>query len=119
MSARVAIWSGGIVFAGVAVAMTIYFTQVGLEQADQAASVIGAFIAVASLGLMVNGVMAERRRSVSAGPAEQAQAAAGFGNAHNTISGGTFHGPVVQGRDVSGLPPRHPSPSGMAGDQDS
>ncbi|MFI6604043.1 hypothetical protein ACIBHX_48100 [Nonomuraea sp. NPDC050536] len=34
----------------------------------------------------------------------------GAGETHNTIDGGIFHGPVIQGRDITGLPAADPSP---------
>ncbi|NED78328.1 hypothetical protein G3I51_39645 [Streptomyces sp. SID9944] len=48
----------------------------------------------------------------------------GDGEVHNTISGGTFHGPLVQGRDFSGITfntaaaPPSPAPTDPTAPQD-
>ncbi|MGW2218206.1 NACHT domain-containing protein [Nonomuraea sp. NPDC001684] len=58
--------------------MGLHFSQVGLEKADQASSVIGAFIGVIGLGLTARGMWAERvaRLPLAAGTPEENLAAA-------------------------------------------
>ncbi|WP_371782851.1 hypothetical protein [Streptosporangium subroseum] len=106
--------------------MGVYFARVGLEQADQSASVIGAFIALASLALALYGTLTDRRADPTSELAPDAAATPnnkktemlGSGGARNEISGGgTFYGPVMQGHDFDHItlgslaPPRPVSPS--------
>lgn len=61
MSGRVLKWAGIIVFIVTVSAMGLYlFTQDKLEEADQSASVIGAFIALSSLALTLYGTLTDR-----------------------------------------------------------
>ncbi|MEU7002294.1 hypothetical protein [Nonomuraea sp. NPDC046570] len=104
MSARILKWVGGTLFAGTAIGMSVYFARVGLERADQAASVISAFVALAGLALAIYAMVRDRRAG------EQAPAAGGPSEVRNTISGGTFHGPVTQGRDFDQIALGSPPP---------
>lgn len=103
-------WVGGVVFAGVAVTMGVYFGRVGLEDADRTASVIGAFVALVSLAVAVYPLVTGSR---GAGGGDLGDAR---GATCNTVEGGTVHGPVVQGRDFHGditlgtAPPRPQEP---------
>lgn len=115
-------------------ALGTIFIVLDLEQADQLASVVGVFVALAGLGISVYGVVLARRSSspassqataprsdidaitereersvavrdnfgvIQTGDAGRA-AITGAGNASNTITGGTFHGPVTMARDIVG-----------------
>jgi hypothetical protein len=119
MSGRVLTWAGGVVFVAAVAGMGVYFTRVGLAQADQSASVIGAFVGVAGLALSLFGVLAERRHPTSTtsdasadpgGAVAPRRPGTGSGDTRNAIKGGTFHGPVTLGRDITGPPPPHGSP---------
>jgi hypothetical protein len=115
--------AGGLV----AGALGVTFIVLDLEEADQLASVVGVFVALAGLGVSVHGVMPARRGETRSRPSPPAsagddlatsgdrsaappqageaggQAAIGrTGDTHNTISGGTFHAPVTMGRDITG-----------------
>jgi hypothetical protein len=88
MSSRKAKWVGGGLAAASAVGLAGYLSLVGLDEADKLASVIGAFIGLAGLALAVLG---------GGGGSEPVDE----GDVHNEVSGGTFHGPVFQGRDFT------------------
>jgi hypothetical protein len=102
-------WVGIVLFVGAAVGMGTYFTQVGLEQADQTASVIGAFIALAGLGLTAYGMFVIRRADYAArantvaSSDKEADGKLDLSRVHHEISGGTFHGPVMQVGDVDSI----------------
>ena len=49
MQGRILRWAGGVVFAGAAVGLIIYFAVVGLNQANLVAGVIGVFLGLAWL----------------------------------------------------------------------
>ncbi|MEU8377958.1 hypothetical protein [Streptosporangium sp. NPDC048865] len=106
MPGRVVKWVGGALFLGAAIGMGVYFLRIGLAKADQAASVVGAFVGVAGLALAVYGTLTARR--ADAAPSPPATRTAPLDNrvgpsdsaaVHNEVSGGVFHAPVVQGRD--------------------
>ncbi|MFI7057427.1 hypothetical protein ACIBLB_35675 [Streptosporangium canum] len=109
MSGHVLKWVGGALTAGAAVGMGVYFHRVGLEQADQSASMIGAFIGLAGLALALHGTLTARRTGPASTSVVDAAAALDhattgkpdLGGVQNEIGGGTFHGPVIQGRDIS------------------
>jgi hypothetical protein len=113
--------------------MGVYFARIDLAEADQRASVLGAFIALAGLALALYGTLAARRTDRARTP--QSESTAGTvpdatlpndetgtvrpepGGVHNVIGGGTFHAPVIQGRDIGGVnfgtpipPPVPPQP---------
>ena len=77
------------VFAG----LGVYFLSVGLDQADKIASVVGALVGLAGLGLAAHGMF-----SASSRTPEPSQAS---GDVHNEI-GGTVHGNSIQARDIHG-----------------
>jgi hypothetical protein len=63
MRGRVLVWVGAVIAVAALVGLGIYFSRVGLENADKLASVIGVFVAVAGLGATVYGLIADRQRS--------------------------------------------------------
>jgi hypothetical protein len=109
-----------------AVGLVVYFVGVGLDKADKLASVVGAFIGLAGLGLAGYGTVLARRSTPQPEADPQLtpdqEPASGTGSVHNTFSGGTAYGPVIMGRDITGSissgptpapsqPPPPPSPS--------
>ncbi|MBO4272431.1 hypothetical protein [Microbispora triticiradicis] len=124
MRGRVLTWAGGIAALGAGAALVVYLSSVGLDDADKLASVIGLFVGLVSLAVGVWGLLLTRREHArtpasgtgATGNAAANRAAAGTGTrtgtgtetgrvssgVHNEISGGTFHGPVVQGHTVTG-----------------
>ncbi|MEV7969366.1 hypothetical protein AB0O34_25770 [Sphaerisporangium sp. NPDC088356] len=120
MSGRVLKWAGGALFAGAAITMGVYFARVGLDDADRSASVIGAFIGLAGLVLALCGTFGTRRTGRAQAPPEPMTRVApggtppgdqnGTGRVRNEITGGTFHAPVIQGRDMRGVAPGAPTP---------
>lgn len=102
---------GGALAVIAATTMGIYFTVVGLDEADKLASAIGAFIGLAGLALAIYGTVNARRSN----PPPQRPSAAQIapGTVHNEISGGIAHGAVIQARDVGHValgPPHPPTP---------
>ncbi|MEV6860091.1 hypothetical protein AB0M44_03655 [Streptosporangium subroseum] len=138
------IWISLVVGGLVAGAVGAVLIMLDLEQADQLASVVGVFIAMAGLSVSVYGVLPARRdianatssQATASLPVEGAVTAqgkqsvavpdnavvtrardaghttiTGAGASRNTIKGGTFHGPVAMGRDISGIPVALPQPA--------
>lgn len=128
MRGRVLTWAGGITALGAGAALVVYLSSVGLDDADKLASVIGLFVGLVSLAVGVWGLLLTRREhartpaSGTGAPGNGAAngAAAGTGTrtetgrvssgVHNEISGGTFHGPVVQGHTITGPAVSGPGP---------
>ncbi|MEV4582824.1 NACHT domain-containing protein [Nonomuraea jabiensis] len=97
------VWAGAALAVSAVVSLAVYFTMVGLEKADKLASVFGVFIGLAGLGLSVIGLLAGRDGPSTASRgslAESPQATWKNGGTQNTVDGGTFHGPVIQAREV-------------------
>ncbi|MDP4505791.1 hypothetical protein [Nonomuraea turcica] len=123
------LWISLLVGGLVAGALGVIFIVLDLEQADQLASVVGVFVALAGLGISVYGVVLARRGQASSPVSSSATAArsgadaghttiTGAGDTNNTIKGGTFHAPVTMARDITGppvLPPTPPPPSPSEG----
>jgi hypothetical protein len=104
---------GGALAVIAAIAMGVYFTAVGLDEADKIASAIGAFIGLAGLVLAIYGTV--RARRLERVPQQPSAAQRAGGAVHNEIHGGTLQGPVIQGRDFGqvtlGFPPPSAPPS--------
>ncbi|WPB90806.1 hypothetical protein [Streptomyces malaysiensis] len=122
---RIAAWTAlGVVVVGLAV----YFSVVGLEDADRTASVVGVFIGIGSLALAVAVELRSRRAPVAPGTGGGPSPGTGgdpdpspagtpsdgrlttgprYGGDHIDFSGGVFHGPVV-GQRVERRPGRRP-----------
>ncbi|GAA3580800.1 hypothetical protein GCM10022419_072870 [Nonomuraea rosea] len=60
MGKRALVWTGAVVAVAPLVGLGIYFARVGLADADQLASVIGVFVALAGLGVSVYGLITGR-----------------------------------------------------------
>ncbi|MFC4114794.1 hypothetical protein [Nonomuraea zeae] len=60
MSKRALVWTGAVVAVAALVGLGVYFARVGLADADQLASVIGVFVALAGLGVSVYGLITAR-----------------------------------------------------------
>lgn len=81
-------------------------------------------VAVAALAALWGHSFATAERAKDAAPlpsaGEPATTVTGPGTTRNKISGGTFHGPVIQGRDITGPPIGGSSPprTGDPGPQD-
>jgi hypothetical protein len=105
MTERALVWVGGTIAVAAATALGTYFTVVGLDKADKLASVVGAFVGFAGLVLSTYGLVSMRRDASPPSPAEppisQRGAKPEQGQTHNTFSGGTVHGSVIMGRDVT------------------
>ncbi|MGW4967264.1 hypothetical protein ACWEPL_59485 [Nonomuraea sp. NPDC004186] len=85
--------------------MAIYFYQIELDEADKTASVVGVFVGMAGLALAIYGTVTERNKRINtAEPTESTPASepekTQFGSINNNIMGGSFFGPVTQGRDI-------------------
>ena len=89
MTGRVLKWAGGLVAVAALVALGGYFAAVGLDKADELASVIGVFVAVVGLAVTAYGMVADRR---AAGGGQGAGRAAAPGERSITI-----------GRDNTGI----------------
>ncbi|WP_182879049.1 hypothetical protein [Microbispora sp. H10949] len=137
MRGRVLTWAGGIAALVAGAALAVYLSSVGLDDADKLASVIGLFVGLVSLAVGVWGLLLTRRehaRTPASGKgapgndaANRAAAATGTrtgtgtetgtetgtvsSGVHNEISGGTFHGPVVQGHTITGPAVSGPGPA--------
>jgi hypothetical protein len=61
MTGRVLIWAGAIAGVLALAGLGGYFVTVGLDKADKLGSVVGALIAVVSLGVSVYGLVQDRR----------------------------------------------------------
>lgn len=100
MVGRVLVWGGGLVAVAATTWLGVYFYLEGFKPTE-ALGVIGAVVGVAGLAVTVYGVVLARRgssleRTEHGSPTRS-------GSTRNKISGGgTFYGPVVQGRDISG-----------------
>ncbi|GAA0435642.1 hypothetical protein Acor_55850 [Acrocarpospora corrugata] len=91
-------WLGVGILVVAVVGMALYLTQVDLAEADQWASVLSAFLGLVGLALTCYGTIVSRtsrEQAQTPGAAEPEQR----DGVHNEISGGTFHGPVIQGRE--------------------
>ncbi len=122
MSTRVAKWVGAVVAVAAVAGLAVYFAYAGLDKADKLGSVIGALLGAAGLALAAYGTFATREPPAAVGEGAggaRGEGAGGVrdegaGGVRNEISGGTFHGPVIQGRDV-GMSRRDETPP-AAGD---
>ncbi|MEV7010078.1 NACHT domain-containing protein [Streptosporangium sp. NPDC051022] len=76
MPGRVLQWAGVALFVCAVAGMVRYFTRVDLGTADQAASVLGAFVGVAGLALAIHGTFAARRTGPSPPATEETVQAA-------------------------------------------
>jgi len=61
MRRRVLIWGGASLAVGALVGLSVYFSRVGLDEADKLASVIGLFVAVVGLAISGYGLSTDRR----------------------------------------------------------
>ncbi len=69
MCRRVLIWGGIAVAGAAAIGLGVYLSRVELAEADQLASVIGVFIALAGLAVALYGLLAGRSAGGSSGGA--------------------------------------------------
>ena len=99
MPGRVVKWVGGLLTLLTAAGMGAYFLKVGLDKADKLAGVIGAFIALAGIALTVYGTVTAGAGRPAA-PVQEPSGSSDADDVHNEIVGGTFYGPVGQGRNV-------------------
>jgi hypothetical protein len=93
----------GIVAGLAVVGVGVFFVVTGVEDASLWAGVFGFFVGVLGLVVAVYSAVLTRRSLTRV-----AVPSTGAGDVTNTISGGTFHQPAVQGRDISlswGAPP--------------
>ncbi|MGW4421643.1 hypothetical protein [Streptosporangium sp. NPDC004631] len=70
MSRGALMWVGGVVSAGTATGLAVYFAVVGLEQAEKIATVLALFVALAGLALAIPGIIEIRRAKRSPLPRE-------------------------------------------------
>ncbi|MFF0348928.1 hypothetical protein ACFYP0_14635 [Micromonospora arida] len=110
-------WVAGIV-AGLGVTgVGVFFGVTGVEDANRWSGVLGFFVGVLGLAVAIYSA-ALTRRSLTPPTAPPPSGGRTVGN---TISGGTFHQPAVQARDIIGLsigspaPPAGPPPTQQAG----
>lgn len=77
MRRRVLLWTGSIVAVAAAAGLTVYLVQVGLDDADKLASVIGLFVAVAGLSVagykLTTGRSPEQKQEQLDGPSTLGQ----------------------------------------------
>jgi hypothetical protein len=105
MSRRFLAVAAAILTALIAIALAVYFVVVGLDKADKLGSVVGVFIGLAALALSIYLAITDQPDSSRPSGHE------GQAPVHNRIDGGTFHGPVVQGRDISHVTSQLPEPT--------
>ena len=82
-------WGGGTIAVAAAAGLGWYFTLVGLDKADKVASVIGAFVGLAGLGVAVYGALSGRGPDDIRGSGQH-------------VRGAAVGGSVIQVRGVSG-----------------
>lgn len=89
----------GLLLAATAtVLLAWYFAAVGLEEADRLASVLGVFVGLAGLLIAIFGpaLSVHTGRTIRENVRDRGVAT------HNTVSGGTIHGSILQGHEFSG-----------------
>jgi hypothetical protein len=102
MRGRALKWGGGLVALVTATWMGIYFAEVGLNTASQAAGVAGAFIGLAGLGIAVYGAWAAKTGPEEPGPPP---CAATGDVVTNTVSNSINNGTIVQSGRVGPADP--------------
>lgn len=97
-------WGGVVVAAAALAGLGVYFAKVGLEEADQLASVLGLFVAVVGLGVAIFGL----RSGSGGGSVRQVAKASGTGRIY------------LAGRDLkprrSAQPTSEPGSDGVGSD---
>lgn len=104
-SRRVVGWVGGIIATATTLVLVLYLASAGLDKADKLASVLGLFIGLAGLAAAIYSLAGNRSSSDTPHLRDSAHPTtsdASAGDVHNTISGGTVRGTLIQGRDFSG-----------------
>jgi hypothetical protein len=87
MAKKARIWCGAIAAFAACAGLIGYFAAVGLDRADKLASVIGAFVGLAGLGLALHAALSAPAKTST--------------DVQNEISG-TVHGNTIQARDIKG-----------------
>ncbi len=104
-SRRVVGWGGGVIALATMLVLALYLASAGLDKADKLASVLGLFVGLAGLAAAIYSLVGNRSSSDTSQQRDLARPTtsdASPGDVHNTISGGTVRGTVIQGRDFSG-----------------
>ncbi|MEV0379058.1 hypothetical protein [Nonomuraea sp. NPDC050643] len=89
MRKRVLVWSGAVAAVAAMVGLGVYFTRVGLEDADKVASVIGVFVALVGLAVAIYGLRGGRSPEAAGtdpGPSPGPGSGSGSGSAQPNVS---------------------------------
>ncbi|WP_051760050.1 hypothetical protein [Herbidospora cretacea] len=105
------VWIGAAVAVAALAGLGFYVARVGLEQADQLASVLGLVVAAAGLGITVSGLVAARRRGRRRGRGSGGSGRPAGGVWQEADASGRAE-MVQAGRDVTESPAARPGPAG-------
>ncbi|WP_030453258.1 hypothetical protein [Herbidospora cretacea] len=107
MRGRWLVWIGAAIAVAALAGLGFYMARVGLEKADQLASVLGLVVAVTGLGIIVYGLVAARR---------DGRSSAGSGRSEGGVwqnADASGQAEMVQaGRDINESPAAQPGPAG-------
>ncbi|MEV7197341.1 hypothetical protein AB0N81_36905 [Streptomyces sp. NPDC093510] len=100
---RVWAWAGLVVGGLLAAGLIVLVVAADLDTAGQVAGIAGTIVGLAALAVSVYALQHPGPQSPAApgASADSVVRQAGDGDVANTISGGNFHGPALQGRDFS------------------
>ncbi|MGW5642815.1 hypothetical protein ACWEV3_17975 [Saccharopolyspora sp. NPDC003752] len=91
---RGAAWTGGVLLVA---GLGVFLSLLGLDRANQTAGVLSLFVSLAGLGVAAAAYVGDRRVEKRAAKGNE-----GGGSVRNEISGGSFHGTVLQVGRISG-----------------
>ncbi|MEV0701951.1 hypothetical protein AB0I53_29110 [Saccharopolyspora sp. NPDC050389] len=91
---RGAAWTGGVLLVA---GLGVFLSLLGLDRANQTAGVLSLFVSLAGLGVSAAAYVGDRRVEKRAAAGNE-----GGGSVRNEISGGNFHGTVLQVGRISG-----------------
>ncbi|MEV0698710.1 hypothetical protein AB0I53_12440 [Saccharopolyspora sp. NPDC050389] len=93
------VWTGVVL---VVVGLGVFLALLGLERANQTAGVLSLFVSLVGVVVAAAAYRADRRDERGSAPRADRPDADRPGSVHNQISGGHFHGTVIQAGRISG-----------------